>query len=264
MQKESMLVIEDEDIMRDALADYFSGEGHRVDTANDGGQALEKINFKDYDVMIIDLKLPSRDGLSVLNEVRAQNPNAKVIIITAYPTPETKTKAMRQGAFDYLPKPFELDHLEDLIHKSFEIDIVPAPPVEEPKAEPSLPTPCIWTQAGIIKNRQCPNRYECQKGCDFYTAMMKKEKYRDDPRIKPYLDRVNCLLGKNQCRYTMSGELSFRACARVFNCANCELDQAIGYQRDIQLALKLAAKKKTQPKSIAQVTVKDKPVRTDH
>ena len=53
-----MLVVEDEEIMRDALVDYFSDEGHKVDTATDGDKALENYNLKDYDVMIIDLRLP--------------------------------------------------------------------------------------------------------------------------------------------------------------------------------------------------------------
>ena len=78
MRKETMLVVEDEDIMREALCDYFSDEGHKVDTANDGDKALEKFNLEDYNVMIVDLKLPGRDGLSVLKEIRAKNSKAKV------------------------------------------------------------------------------------------------------------------------------------------------------------------------------------------
>ena len=93
MRKENMLVVEDEDIMREALVDYFSDGGHTVDTANDGEKALEKYNLEDYNVMIIDLRLPGRDGLSVLEEVRQKNPKAKVIIITAYPSAETEEEA---------------------------------------------------------------------------------------------------------------------------------------------------------------------------
>ena len=56
MKKENMLVVEDEEIMREALVDYFSDEGHKVDTANDGDKALEKFNLEDYNVLIIDLR----------------------------------------------------------------------------------------------------------------------------------------------------------------------------------------------------------------
>ena len=66
MKKESILVVEDEDIMRESLVDWFSSEDHKVDAAADGDNALKDINLEDYDVMIVDLKLPGRDGLSVL------------------------------------------------------------------------------------------------------------------------------------------------------------------------------------------------------
>ena len=264
MKKESMLVVEDEDIMREALVDYFSGEGHKVDNANDGDIALEKFNLEDYDVMIIDLRLPGRDGLSVLKEVRAKNPKAKVIIITAYPSFETKMEAMRRGAIDYLTKPFELNHLETLIKQSYEIDVVPALPVEEPIVEEEIVTPCIWMQAGIVKKRMCTRRYECLRGCDFHAAMMKKEKFRNDPRIKPYLDKLYALLGRNQCRYTLSGKVSFRSCARLYNCASCELDHIIEHKIDRQLAIKTARRKRMQIKRYAQVTMKNKSVRSDH
>jgi CheY-like chemotaxis protein len=268
MRKEKMLVVEDEDIMREALFDYFSSEGHKVDTASDGKKSLEKINFSNYDVMIIDLRLPGRDGLSILKDVRAQNPEAKVIMITAYPSLESEEEAKRNGATDYLTKPFELDYLDTLIRQSLEI--VPTAPVEEPaveelEVEEETPTPCIWTQAGIIKKRSCTHRYECHRGCDFYLAMMKKEKFRNDPRIKPFIERVNSLLGKNQCRYTMSGELSFRSCARLYNCASCELDQMIQYKRDQELLNKKLHRKRIRAKKYApQVTVQDKSERSDH
>jgi CheY-like chemotaxis protein len=259
MNKEKMLVVEDEDIMRDALVDYFSGEGHVVDTAQDGDKALEKFNLNNYDIMIIDLRLPGRDGLTVLKEVREKNPKAKVIMITAYPSLETETEARQNGAVDYLTKPFELNYLETLIRQSFEVEIVPTP-VEEPVVEEILPTPCIWSQAGIAKQRNCDMNYTCERGCKFHTAMMKQEKFRNDERIKPYLDKLHSLLGKSRCKYTMSGALSTRSCTRLFNCAGCELDQAIQYRTDLQLSAKKAPK--TEP--AAQVKIKEKPVRTDH
>jgi CheY-like chemotaxis protein len=259
MDKEKMLVVEDEDIMRDALVDYFSGEGHVVDTAQDGDKALEKFNLNKYDIMIIDLRLPGRDGLTVLKEVREKNPKAKVIMITAYPSLETETEARQNGAIDYLTKPFELNYLETLIRQSFEVEVEPTP-VEEPVVEEILPTPCIWSQAGIAKQRECDMNYTCERGCKFHAAMMKQEKFRNDERIKPYLEKLHSLLGKSRCKYTMSGALSTRSCTRLFNCAGCELDQAIQYRTD----LKLSTKKKPKAEEAARVTIKEKPVRTDH
>lgn len=263
MKKESMLVVEDEEIMRDALVDYFSGEGRVVDTAQDGDSALEKINFNNYDVMIVDLRLPGRDGLSVLKEVREKNPKAKVIMITAYPTLESETEARNGGAVDYLTKPFEMNYLETLIRQSFEVEIAPTPVVEEPVVEEVIPIPCIWAQAGIAKDRECDRGYTCERGCQFHAAMMKKEKFRTDPRIQPYLDKLHSLLGKGVCKYTMCGELSFRNCTRLFNCASCELDQMVQYTSDLKRAKKAAQIKKAKDQA-ARVTVKERPVRTDH
>jgi len=264
MKKENLLVVEDEEIMREALVDYFSDEGHKVDTADDGDKALENFNFKDYDVMIIDLRLPGRDGLSVLDEIRSKNPKAKVIIITAYPSVETEKEAIRRGAIDYLQKPFEMSYLETLIRQSLEVEIVPTPPVEEPVVEDIIIAPCIWMQAGIIPKRRCTLGYQCQNICSFHAAMMKKEKFSNDPRIQPYLDKLASQSGRNECRYTLSGEISARACSQVYRCESCELHQTIQDEVDRQIAIQKENRKKLQEKLASDITVKHKPVRTDH
>lgn len=251
MKKVSILVVEDEAIMRDALVDYFSREGHKVDTADDGDKALEAFNLVDYKIMIIDLKLPGRDGLSVLKEVRVKNPRAKVIIITAFPSKETKAAAMREGAVDYLPKPFELKYLETLIKQAYEfeepiVEEVPLPIVEEPiveepiVVEEKVVSPCIWMQAGIVKKRTCTIGYQCLQGCTFHAAMIKQEKFRTDPRIKPFIDKLYSMLGGRECRYTMNGQISIRSCPRLYHCERCEFDQVIQDEIDRQHAAKTA------------------------
>jgi len=264
MEKQKMLVIEDEDIMREALFDYFSHGGHKVDTARDGEKDLEKLNFKDYNVMIIDLKLPGRDGISVLREVKEKNPRAKVIIITAYPSVETEEKALQHGALNYLPKPFELSYLETLIRQSYEIEIIPTPPVEKPVVEEEIVTPCIWMQAEIVKKRMCTYGYNCTRVCDFHVQMMSKEKFRNDPRIKPFIAKLYAQLGKKQCRYVMSGQISHRSCAQLFDCANCEFDQTMQEEIDRQLEIKARRVERMRTGSPGAVRVKHKPVRTDH
>jgi CheY-like chemotaxis protein len=264
MKKENLLVVEDEEIMREALVDYFSDEGHKVDTATDGDKALENYNFKDYDVMIIDLRLPGRDGLSVLEDIKSKHPDAKVIIITAYPSVETEKEAMRRGAIEYLQKPFEMNYLETLIRQSLEVEIVPTPPVEEPVVEDKIIAPCIWMQAGIIPKRRCTLGYQCQNLCNFHVAMMEKEKFSSDPRIKPYLDKLASQSGRNECRYTLSGEISARACSQVYRCESCELHQTIQDEVDRQIAIQKENRKKLQEKLASDITVKQKPIRTDH
>ncbi|OGP73846.1 MAG: hypothetical protein A2V86_09540 [Deltaproteobacteria bacterium RBG_16_49_23] len=260
MEKQRMLVVEDEDIMREALFDYFTDAGHMVDTARDGEKALEKVNFEDYNVMIVDLKLPGRDGISVLREAKEKNPKAKVIIITAYPSVETEEKARQDGALNYLPKPFELDYLETLIRQSYEIEIIPTPPV----IEEEIVTPCIWMQAGIVQKRMCTYGYNCTKICDFHVQMMNKERFRNDPRIKPYIAKLYAQLGKKQCRYVMSGQISHRSCSQLFDCPNCEFDQARQEEVDRQLEIKAKRVEVMRAKTAGLVTVKRKPARTDH
>jgi CheY-like chemotaxis protein len=246
MKKESILVVEDEEIMRESLVDWFSSEDHKVDAAGDGDKALEAFDLQDYDVMIVDLKLPGRDGLSVLSEVRVKNPKAKVIIVTAYPSVDTAVEAMRRGAVDYLPKPFELERLETSIIKARDVQLVAAPPVEMPVPVKVPPveevevSPCIWYQAGVINKRMCTLGYRCSSECVFHTAMMKNEKYRSDPKIKPFLDKINALTGKNQCRYTMSGDISFRICPNLYHCEQCEFHQICQDEVDRQLDIKSA------------------------
>jgi CheY-like chemotaxis protein len=264
MKKGNMLVVEDEDIMREALVDYFSEGGHKVDTASDGEKALDKLNLEDYNVMIIDLRLPGRDGLSVLEEVRAKNPKAKVIIITAYPTVATEEEAKRRGATDYLQKPFELNYLETLIKQSFEVEVVPSPAVEEPIFEDKIITPCIWMQAGIVKKRSCTLGYQCENTCNFHAAMMKKEQFSSDPRIEPFLNKLCSQSGRDQCRYTMSGKISARSCSQLFNCESCELHQTIQDEVDHQIAIKAANRKQKLAAKQNQVIVKHKPIRQDH
>jgi CheY-like chemotaxis protein len=245
MKKESILVVEDEDIKRESLVDWFSSEDHKVDAAEDGEKALKNFNLNDYDVMIVDLKLPGRDGLSVLSEVRVKNPKTKVIIITAYPSVDTAVEAMRRGAVDYLAKPFELERLGTSITKARDIQLVTAPiempvTVEVQPVGEEVVSPCIWYQAGVVKKRMCTFGYQCSSGCSFHAAMMKNEKNRTDPRIKPFLDKLNALVGRNQCRYTMNGQISFRICPKLYNCEQCEFNQICQDQVDRQLAIKAA------------------------
>jgi CheY-like chemotaxis protein len=264
MKKENMLVVEDEEIMREALVDYFSEEGHKVDTAADGEKSLSNYNFKDYDVMIIDLRLPGRNGLEVLADIKSKHPEAKVIIITAYPTVETEKEAISRGAIEYLQKPFEMSYLETLIRQSMEVEIVPTPPVEEPVIEDKIIAPCIWMQAGIIPKRRCTLGYQCQNVCSFHASMMKKEKFSSDPRIQPYLDKLASQSGRNECRYTLSGEIATRACSQVYRCESCEFHQTIQDEVDRQIAIQKENRKKLQEKLASEITLKQKPVRTDH
>jgi CheY-like chemotaxis protein len=257
MEKEAILVVEDEDIMRESLVDWFSSEDHKVDAASDGEKALEDFDLDNYDVVIVDLRLPGRDGLSVLREVRVKNPETKVIIITAYPSVDTAVEAMRIGAVDYLAKPFELDRLQTSITRARGVEFgVAAPvempaPVEAPPVEEEVVSPCVWYQAGVIKKRMCTVGYQCSSRCVFHAAMMKKDQYRNDPRIRPYLERLHALSGQSQCRYAMNGAISFRVCPNLYHCENCAFDQICQDEVDRELA-RVAARRKAKMKQSLQ------------
>jgi len=129
-----VLIVEDEAIVRESLRDWLRDGGYEVETAKEGDEALQRIGEVDYGVVVLDLRLPGRDGLQVLKEARAQRPQLKGIIITAYPSVETAVDAMKSGAVDYLTKPVAPDALESLIRETLgavQVEIRPKAPPEE-------------------------------------------------------------------------------------------------------------------------------------
>ncbi len=117
-----LLIVDDEAGMRQLLETAFRDRGFDVISASNGDKAVELIKTSPYDIIITDLKMPGRDGMSVLRAARECTPDAHVIIITAYGTIETAVEAMRLGAHDFIAKPFKLAEIElkvDKIVKSF-------------------------------------------------------------------------------------------------------------------------------------------------
>lgn len=116
----SILVIDDKESMRNMLAKTLEAEGYEVDIARDGEIGLEKAKERRFDLVLTDLKLPKMDGLSVLSSLKDSDPETAVIVMTAYGTIETAVQAIKQGAFDFLAKPFDVDHLNVLIQRALE------------------------------------------------------------------------------------------------------------------------------------------------
>jgi two-component system response regulator FlrC len=113
--KAPILIVEDEESMREALRDWLTEGGYEVETAKDGEEGLRIISDHDVALVLLDLRLPGKDGISVLKEAKALRPKLKVIIITAYPSPQTKAAALEEGVVDYVPKPFDMNDLEKII-----------------------------------------------------------------------------------------------------------------------------------------------------
>ena len=117
-----ILVVDDEHNIRDGIAAAISENGREVRTAHNGPDALHAIgNSGGCDVVITDLKMPGGvDGLQLVRRIRARSPGAAVIVITAYGTVETAVEAMKLGAFDYISKPLDLDHLRTVVRNAVE------------------------------------------------------------------------------------------------------------------------------------------------
>ncbi len=118
MPSKSILIVDDEPIVRESIRDWLKDAGYEVATAETGEEALEMMKKQDFSVLILDIRLPGKTGISVLREVKSFKPEIKSIIITAYPTSELAAEAKELGAIDYLIKPIAPDDLERLIQQT--------------------------------------------------------------------------------------------------------------------------------------------------
>ena len=106
MRKAKILVVDDEAIVRELLCDWLSDFGYRVLTAENGPQALEIIEKERLGIVITDLVMPGMDGIELMKKAKDIIPNIEVIIITAYGSITSAIAAMKEGAYDYIEKPF--------------------------------------------------------------------------------------------------------------------------------------------------------------
>lgn len=101
-----ILVIDDDGLMRDACKDTLARSGHDIDSADSGTKGLALLNRWAYDVVLLDLRMPEMDGMTVLRQIKEQDPETVVIVISGYGSVTSAVEAMKLGAFDFLPKPF--------------------------------------------------------------------------------------------------------------------------------------------------------------
>lgn len=112
-----ILIVDDELIMRESLAGWLERDGHDIQTAVSGEEALEKLKGARFDILLVDIKMEGMSGLDVLKQVKDSDPDVAVIMITAYGSISTAIEAMKNGAYDYLLKPFDPNELGVLIEK---------------------------------------------------------------------------------------------------------------------------------------------------
>jgi DNA-binding NtrC family response regulator len=117
---DTILVIEDKESMLDMLKQTLEAEGYIVIAAKDGAEGIKKLSDERIGLVLTDLKLPKKDGFDVLTAVKDDNPLLPVIVMTAFGTIETAVKAVKQGAYDFLTKPFDTEHLLVLIKRALD------------------------------------------------------------------------------------------------------------------------------------------------
>lgn len=118
--KGRILVVEDEKSMREVLTMLLEEEGYDIVSVSDGQEGIELINDNIFDIVITDIKMPKADGFEVLRKVKEVLPETLVVMITAFATTESAIDAMKQGAYDYIHKPFKIDEIRLVIRKALE------------------------------------------------------------------------------------------------------------------------------------------------
>ncbi|UCH10970.1 MAG: sigma-54-dependent Fis family transcriptional regulator [Fidelibacterota bacterium] len=117
-----ILVVDDDNYIRLFLKETLEGAGYQVELAEDGVEALAKVEASPPDLVLTDLKMPEKDGLELLRDINHLDQPPGVIIITAYGTVETAVEAMKDGAYDYLTKPFSITEIESRLKRYFELN----------------------------------------------------------------------------------------------------------------------------------------------
>ena len=107
----SILVVDDEQVVCDVLCDYLDTQGYKCTAVLSGSEAQDKLAEQNFDVVLLDIRLPGMSGMDVLHEIWSQHSSTKVIMITAVNNVSTAVEAMKLGASDYIVKPFDLEKI---------------------------------------------------------------------------------------------------------------------------------------------------------
>lgn len=117
-RKISILIVDDEESVRDSLYDWFIEDDYTVECAEDALVALGKLESGSYDIILADIKMPGMDGLEMLRRIKQLKKSPIVIMMTAFATVDTAVQALKDGAYDYVTKPFDPDDLSHLIRNA--------------------------------------------------------------------------------------------------------------------------------------------------
>ena len=137
----NILVIDDDEKICWAFEQFLADEGHQPIIANNAEEGLRKIQLETPDIVLLDVRLPGMNGLEALKQIKVLQPDAIVIVMTAYDSVETTIQAMQLHAFDFIPKPIDLDQVKAIIDRvaQMQVERSKMPPTELPSVEVELP-----------------------------------------------------------------------------------------------------------------------------
>ena len=115
-----VLVVDDEESIRDVLKRALVDDGYQVSVASGGQQALDALSQSDIEVMLLDIRMPGLSGLEVLSKAHDRWPDTSVIMVTAIADVRTAVGVMKQGAYDYIAKPFDINEVTTTVHRALE------------------------------------------------------------------------------------------------------------------------------------------------
>ncbi len=152
MTDRHILIVDDELSVRSSLQEWFLEDGFRVETAADGQAALKAMDHAPFDIVLLDLKMPGMDGIAVQKRVREIDPEATIIILTAYASVETAVEALKLGAYDYVTKPVDPDDLSNLVHNALKVRALAEENVrlKEKVSELTQVEPIVATSAKMV------------------------------------------------------------------------------------------------------------------
>ena len=120
LKKKRILLIEDDEWIRDSLSLFFEDEGCHLITAESAEEGMEALKKQDYDIIIVDYRLPGMDGLGFLEKVKDSHPNASTLLITAYGSRDVFLKAQSMGVQGFIDKPFTVKTIEESLYRLIE------------------------------------------------------------------------------------------------------------------------------------------------
>lgn len=156
LEGREILVVDDDADILEACSQVLGRAGCRVTATSDAEQVLELVQAGEYDVLIADLKMPKMDGIELLKAVRQIDPDLPVVMITGFATVETAVESIKAGAADYVPKPFEPDHLRQVVRNTVEkLDLIREnQALKERLRQPTVSDEMVGQSAALKKVRE--------------------------------------------------------------------------------------------------------------